>query len=362
MVRRAVGASKTGHGLIWFAMLNGATVSTLYWTQSLAFDAATAFEASSIVRLIPAATFAGYAAGVALLAAAARDLTSGHGLLLHLIVLTAGLCALASAAAPIVSVLACGAIGLGCALTQRMLACATGAAPAEAQSGAVGQVIAAGLAGIVVARAGVPIASAWLGWQNLFWADAAIVAALGLAALAAVGRQPVRPPLGLATVPSALSLWRSARLLRRAGLQQAVVFAAYNLGWTVFPGLLAESGIAPAAAMGFVAGAGAIAALVSGRLCATVAPAKVARAGLTASVLAVALLLGTAALDEGPALGLAAMVMLDIGTQVALVANQSRAQALARSQAERGRVAAMMTTSGFAGGTVAGTLGALLTG
>ncbi|RYD29107.1 MAG: hypothetical protein EOP89_00815, partial [Lysobacteraceae bacterium] len=56
-------------------VLNGVTVSTLYWAQAVASMVRLEFGPSVWVSLMPSATLAGYAIGVALLAGLARDLT-----------------------------------------------------------------------------------------------------------------------------------------------------------------------------------------------------------------------------------------------------------------------------------------------
>jgi predicted MFS family arabinose efflux permease len=348
--------------LFWLAILNSASVSTLYWAQSLVLRAAAEFGPSPIVRLMPGATLAGYAVGVALLAAVARDLTSPSGLVLHLLVLTAGLCAAASAPEPTMAAFACLVIGLGCSLTQRLLASATSVVPPEARAETIGWIIAAGLVGVVLARACVPMASAHLGWRAMFWTDAVIVTVLGLGAAFACERSgPLPRRRTNLPVPSAVALWRGERTLRRAALQQAVVFAAFNFGWAVYPRLLMMDGAAPSIPMGMVATFGAGAALLSGRLCARWDPAIVATTGLRIAILAI-VLVATCSLSTTRTLPayVAAMALLDISTQVALVANQARAQALASSPAMRGRLTAIVTTVGFAGGAVGAALGNLL--
>lgn len=352
--------SAFGRELIWLGVMNGASVSTLYWAQSLLIRAAAEFDASPMVRLMPGATLAGYAAGVALLAAVARDLTSPVGLILHLLVLTGGLCAVASADGPTMTAVACLVIGLGCSVTQRLLASATSAAPAERRAETIGWMIAFGLSGIVLARACVPVASGWLGWRTMFWVDAVIIATLGIGAAFAAGRARRSPPLTAnATLPAAAALWRREPTLRQAALQQAIVFAAFNAGWALYPRLLLHDGVAPAIPMGVVASLGAGAAIVSGRLCARSNPGEVARAGLVAALLGILVLLGTMAVlrDTPSALSVVAMAALDIGTQMALVANQARAQAIASTPALRGRLTAMVTTVGFAGGAIGAALG-----
>jgi predicted MFS family arabinose efflux permease len=353
----------SGRELAWLCLMNGVSVSTLYWAQSLVLRAAAEFGPSPIVRLMPGATLAGYAAGVALLAAVARDLTTPTGLVLHLLVLTAGLCAAASAPEPILAAAACLIIGLGCSLTQRLLACATSAVPAEARSETIGWIIASGLSGIVLARAFVPVASAWLGWRAMFWTDAVIVTAVGLGATFAIQRTGLFPQhRNLASLPSAKELWRREATLRRAAVQQAVVFAAFNLGWALFPRLLNTDGVEPGIPMGAVASLGAGAAILSGRLCTQRSPAKVASAGLLVAAIAITVLIVSIAASGARSawIYVLAMALLDISTQAALVGNQARAQSLATSPAMRGRVTAIVTTIGFAGGAIGAALGNLI--
>ena len=54
------------------------------------------------------------------------------------------------------------------------------------------------------------------------------------------------------------------------------------------------------------------------------------------------------------------MALLEIGTQLALVANQTRAQARAPTAATRGRITAIVTTIGFAGGAFGAAIGNLV--
>lgn len=335
--------------------LNGTTVSTLYWAQAVAGHIRTDLGESWWVGLMPSAALAGYALGVALLAAVARDLTTASGLGLQALLLAAGLGVAAVApAAPTITV-ACLAIGMGCSLTQRALACATSAVGDAQRAPVIGCVIASGLTGIVMARAIVPTISAALGWRTLFIVDAALISGLGLLAALAAQRADRRAWHGEPVpVPSAWDLWRREPVLRRAALQQACVFAAFNGGWAVFPRLLAQAGIAGAMPMGAVASLGAVAALASGWLCRREPPAIVALAGL--GMVALAGLGASWSIAAGPATYVA-MTLLDVGTQIALVANQAQAQAQATSPAMRGRLAAIVTTVGFAAGAAGAALG-----
>ena len=355
MTTQALPETSTRPLLISLFALNGVTVSTLYWAQAVASVARLEFGPSVWVSMMPSATLAGYAIGVAMLAALARDLTTANGLGLHGLLLGLGLGA--AAVAPVVPLiaLACVLIGIGCSLTQRLLACATSAVSSSARGPVIGGIIASGLVGIVVARAIVPLASAALGWRTMFMLDAVLVCGCGVVAAIAAQRIDRRAwDTDEAALPSARTLWRREPVLRRAALRQAAVFAMFNLGWAVFPRIVAESGSSVALPMGVIASLGAGAALAAGWACKRYRPADVATVGLCA-VLAV----GVCALvvqGAGP-LSYAAMALLDIGTQTALVANQAQGQALATTPAMRGRLAAIVTTIGFGAGAIGAAIG-----
>ena len=336
-------------------VLNGTTVSTLYWAQSVAPLARASLGASYWVGLMPSATLAGYAVGVALLASIARDLTTANGIGLHALLLGTGLSAAAVApTAPLVCI-ACFVIGMGCSLTQRVLGSATSAVAAGYRGHVIGCVIASGLLGIVLARAVVPTASLSLGWRTMFILDAALVCGIGLLAAIATLRVDRRQwEADHAPMPNVATLWRTEPVLRRAALQQACVFAAFNCGWAIFPRALAQHHVAGLVPMGVVAALGAVAALFAGWRCARIGPGPVARTGFTMVLVAVG---GAVLWGSHWPLTAALMVLLDTGTQTALVANQARAQARATSPAMRGRLAAMVTTIGFGAGAAGAAIG-----
>ena len=357
MLARSVPRTSARSLLIALMALNGITVSTLYWAQSIATRAVLELGPSLSVRLMPSATLTGYAVGVALLAWMARDLTSPNGLGLHALLLGVGLGIVAVAPAAPVVALACLLIGIGCSLTQRMLACATSVVPAEERAQVIGGIIASGLFGIVVARAGVPAASAALGWRTMFIIDASIVCLCGVIAALLAQRAEARADWTPtpAPLPSAWLLWRREKVLRRAALQQAGVFAAFNLGWAIFPHALAAGGSSMTIPMmGSVATLGAVAALIAGRACGHWNAADVARGGGCAVLLAGLLSLMAGGLGTAV---YAVMALLDVGTQVSLVANQAQAQAAATSPAMRGRMAAIVTTVGFSAGALGAAIG-----
>ncbi len=347
-----------GRGLGTYVVANAATVGTLYMMQALTSQNAIDFAGSPAVRWMQGATLAGYALGVALSAFFSRDLTSPRGLADHLLWLVASLCLAAWAGTALIGAAACVAVGLGCSLTQRLLVSATSAAPAEQRTRAIGWIIAGGLCGIVLARAGLPPLAEALGRRALLLSDACLIAVAGCACLRSAetfGHPPSQHAVAVMTTVS--ESWRNEPTLRRAALQQAIVFAAYNFGWARYSQMLsAEPGSAGLQA-GLVASLGAAAALLSGSLCASRAPAAIARGGFLAVVFAGMLPMVISSMQHGMSV---CMGLLDIGTQTTLVANQARAQSAASSSAMRGRFAAIVTTIGFLGGAVGAVLGNVL--
>ncbi len=344
--------------MVPMALAVALATSSLYWVQSFAAQAAVGFGPSVPLAMAPGATLLGYAGGVAGLAAFSRDLSNPRGLALHGAGLALALCLAAAAPDGAWLALACLAVGAGCALTQRVLVGATTLVPPERQAQAIGMIICSGLLGIVFARASVAEAAAAVGWRCLVLADAA--AAL-CACLAVARRHPPRPAFRMAprtALPSPLALLRDVPALRSAALTQAMAVAAFNMGWSLFPNASHAHPTARAA----IATAGAAAALWSGRACRRRAPRAVAALGLSAVTAAVALaavLVCTRMRASGP-LAYVAMVLLELGTQVALVANQAGAQAAAPTVPVRGRIAAIMTTIAFGGGAAGAAIGNLM--
>ena len=359
MLASTVPRSSTVPFLAALLLLNGTAVSTLYWAQSVAGLARSDLGDSFWVNLMPSAALVGYAIGVAVLAAVARDLTTPNGIGLHALLLGVGASAAAVAPAPPAVTAACLLIGFGCSLTQRALACATSAVPASQRAPVIGYIIGSGLIGIVVARAFVPAASEALGWRTMFILDAALICTIGLVVAITAQRSKRHEwdkDQAPGPLPSALCLWRREPVLRRAALQQACVFAAFNGGWAVFPRVLAHAGVAGALPMGAVASLGAAAAVTAGWLCRQRAPSKVAFAGFGAVALAA---VSALCIRETSSMTLM-MMLLEVGTQTALVANQAQAQARATSSAMRGRIAAIVTTIGFSAGAAGAAIGGAL--
>lgn len=355
------------------AVANGLTAGSIYLLQALVVPAAREDGASFFAQLAPGATLAGYAAGVALCASLVSDLTSRRGLGLHLLWLALSLCLAAAAPNAEGQALACLCVGFGCSLTQRLLALA-GNVPDRDRAKSIGALIAAGLAGIVAVRALLPLALCAGSPRALLFADVCAIALTTSLVLRAIpassppassplassplaSSPPVSSPVVQRALPSAVALWRDHSSLRRAALQQALAFAAYNLAWTRLLHVMAAQGASAGLQFGAIASVGAIAAVITGRLCGRRSPQNIAGYGTAVIALGACLAVLLSALHQPWA---AAVALIDIGTQVALVSNQARAQALAATSALRGRFAAIVTTVGFAGGAFGAAIGSLL--
>ena len=343
--------------LVPLLLTNALAVSSLYWAQSVVGLAAADLGPSAIIALTPSATLLGYALGVAGQAILARDLSRTSGLVLHGACLSAAQCLTAVAPNAATIAIACLAIGAGCSLTQRVIVIATTLVAPARQAQAIGMAIASGLVGIVIARACVTDLAALIGWRTMFL-GAAVITFSACLAFAGLRTKPGAVSGQLAELPSPIVLLRTMPALRIAALQQAVVFACFNLGWALFPAASHASVGARAA----IASAGAMAALLSGRACLTRPPRAVALYGLSsvAAAAGVAGLVVAMRMSASSPATYGAMVLLELGTQVALVANQASVQADASSVPVRGRLAAILTTIAFGGGALGAVIGNLV--
>ncbi len=329
---------------------NAASVMALYWNQALVNDLAATFPEAGCLSLVSAMTLAGYAAGVGLIAfgpaALGRLSIDCHLGFLALALASAG-------SAPNVPTLAMISffVGCGASAAPRLLARAAHLVKPAVAGTAIGQVICGSLIAVLGVRLLGEDLARILGWRSIFFTASAIVAFLGLLTF---GTRATRdPPALTAAAPGTVrTLWRLYPLLRRVAAQQAALFAAFNASWmTVLVELPAQE--RPLVVIGGCC-AGLIAALAAGRSSDRFGQHGVAKAGAAAILVAAGLLLPVAySIASGVSrtlLLVAGMALVDAGLQVALVANQTRVQAiepLARTQ-----LAATLTVCGALGGAI----------
>ncbi len=332
------------------AVANAACVAALQCNQAISRNLAASFPEQDMLSIVPTVTLVGYAVGVGLIAFG--PVTWGRApLQRHLGFLAFGLAA--AGLAPDVFNLAAASlmVGVGAAAAPRLLAKAAQLVGPCAAGGAIGRVISGSLVAVLCIRLLGESVACIAGWRWLFLSLAAIVGGLVVLARRIDTPQTVQG----ATSPAGdgfITLWRSYPLLRRVAAQQAALFAAYNASWMT---VLLDVPMQERWTVVLCAScAGIVSAFVAGRLADRNRQGRMATAGAVA-VLIGAGLLWPAASDSGPlarALLLPlGMSLVDAGLQIALVANQTRAQAL--MPGARGRLAATLTVSGFLGGAFA---------
>ncbi|MFH6785550.1 MULTISPECIES: MFS transporter [Methylobacterium] len=339
------------------SLIAGGAVANIYYNQPLLGLLVQVFGHDASV-LVPTATLAGYGIGILGLvplgdALPRRSLIVGQLLLLAAVLVLAGLSASLS-----VLVLASFLIGVLSTAAQQAVPFAAELAPDATRGRMVGQVMTGLLLGILLARTLSGFVGAWLGWRAVFVGAAGL--SVAFAALAWFGLPKVAPATRLgygALMASILDLVRGQPVLRRAALSQALLFAAFNAFWTTLA-LLVEAppfGLDPAGAglFGLIGAAGALCAPMAGRFADTRSPRPVLIGGavLTLAAFAVFGLLGGHSL-VALAVG---VLLIDIGINTALIANQTRVYALAPGA--RGRINTVFFTAVFAGGALGASAG-----
>lgn len=339
------------------SLIAGGAVANIYYNQPLLGLLAQVFGHDASV-LVPTATLAGYGLGILGLVPLG-DALPRRSLIVGQLLLLAAVLVLAAASTSLwVLVLASFLIGVLSTAAQQAVPFAAELAPDATRGRMVGQVMTGLLLGILLARTLSGFVGAWAGWRAVFYGAAGLAVALaGLARLGLPGTAPSTRIRYGALLASLLDLVREQPVLRRAALAQALLFAAFNAFWTTLA-LLVEAppfGLDPAGAglFGLIGAAGALCAPVAGRFADTRSPRPVLVGGgaLTLAAFAVFGLFGGHSL-VALAVG---VLLIDIGINTALIANQTRVYALAPGA--RGRINTVFFTAIFAGGALGASAG-----
>jgi predicted MFS family arabinose efflux permease len=348
-------------GLLAFTC--GVAVGNVYFPQAISPLVATGFGVSpGAAASVVTATQFGYAAGIFLLVPLG-DRLPPRRLIVVLLTLT-GLGLLAASTARGLVPLAAASILVGAATVIAPLAgpLAAGLVPAERHGVVGGTLLSGSLAGMLLSRTFGGALGDWLGWRApyvLAGVLSVLVAALLARALPTLVPHTDQSYPALLAVP--LRLLRTEPELRRSCLYQATVFAGFSAVWTGVALLLTGP------AYGMSARGVGLLALVNAAtmLCTPVAGRLVDRRGpdrvnlvcfLVVGASAVVLVFGRLCGAPGLTALVVGTLLLDVGMQSGMVANQVRIYALGADVRSRLNTAYM--TCVYLGGTAGSWLGA----
>ncbi len=301
---------------------------------------------------VPTACLVGYGLGIVGLVPLGDAWPRRHLIIAQLLALS--LVLIAAALSPNLPVLGLASLLIGflSSAAQQAVPFAAELAPDATRGRIVGQVMTGLLSGILLARTVSGFVGAHLGWRAVFFAAALV--SLGMAAIAAATlprTAPKRLRYG-ALMLSILHLAKTQPVLRNASLSQALLFAAFNAFWVTLA-LLVEAEpfnltAAGAGLFGVIGVCGALVAPISGRFTDLRGARPVVVGG---SLLVVA---AFAVLWAGGSWSLVAVaagvLLIDIGMNGALIANQTRAYALVPGA--RGRINTVLFTAMFVFGAI----------
>lgn len=337
--------------ILMMAVIAGAVITNIYCTQPILplIQSGLGVDLAA-VNLVAGAALLGFATGLALLLPLG-DRYERRTLVLGQIAL-AFACALAAALAPGIWPLIGASFGLGIVscVPQQLVPLAASMSPPGERGRSVGTVVSGIMVGILLGRtvAGV-VGEAW-GWRAVYAMEAAFMVAVWIAAAALLPRGKASTELSYARLLATLwPLARDHRPLREAMLIQALLWACFNAFWVNLASLLANGpwqlGSAWAGAFGIIGAAGALAATLGGRATDRLGSRAVIGLSIAIVTLSYLLLAGAA---SSLVLLVIGVIVLDIGVQAALVANQTRAFAVDPSA--QGRINSLYMTATFIGG------------
>lgn len=313
--------------ILWLMAIGaGIGVANIYYIQPVVPVVQAAFDlAPEQASLIPAASQAGYAAGMLLLAPLG-DLMERKRLILAKSALLV-LSLLMTATAPNLSVLLASSLALGVfgSLGQDFIPLAAQLAPEQRRGRTIGFVTTGLLSGVLLSRTFGGVIGDLLGWRAIYGISATLVSLVALVIWRAL---PAQPPAASGTyvglLRSLATLTRRHGVLRKALATQALLAATLGAFWSTLALMLAEPpfslSASAAGAFGLAGAAGAFGAPLFGRLADRRGPMTAIRAGCLLVAFAFALML---ALPQSMAALIAGAVLFDLGVMAGLVSHQT---------------------------------------
>ena len=344
----------TARARLGLTLIAGGAVANIYYNQPLLALLVAEFGDGAALW-VPTGCLVGYGLGIVGLVPLGDGLPRRRLIVAQLLALALAL--VAAGLSPNLAALALSSlfIGILSSAAQQAVPFAAELAPDASRGRIVGQVMTGLLSGILLARTVSGFVGAHLGWRAVFVAAAGVSLAMAAVAATTLPHTPQTRPLRYrALMLSILHLARTQPVLRRASLVQALLFASFNTFWVTLA-LLVEAEpfnltAAGAGLFGVIGVAGALVAPMSGRFADTRGARPVVIAGALFVIAAfVVLWAGGQWSLLAVALG---VLLIDIGINGALIANQTRVYALVPGA--RGRLNTVLFTTMF----VFGALGA----
>ncbi len=339
--------------IVMMAIIAGAVVTNVYCTQPILPLIKTGFGVDvTKVDLVAAAALLGFSTGLALLLPLG-DRFDRRKLVLGQIAL-AFVLAIAAAVSPSLWMLiaACFGLGMVSCVPQQLVPFAAVMSTPNERGRSVGTVVSGIMVGILLGRTIAGLVGSAYGWRAVYGMEAVFMVPVWLAAAALLPRGV--PSTNLSYGRLLASLWplaRDNRPIRESMIVQALLWACFNAFWVNLAALLASGpwhlGSAWAGAFGVIGAAGAFAASLAGRASDRFKTRTVVGASIGIATLAYLILSGANASLTMLVIG---VIVLDIGVQAGLVANQTRAFAV--DPKAQGRINSLYMTATFFGGAV----------
>ncbi|HEV7308476.1 MFS transporter [Ensifer sp.] len=337
------------------AVASGMAVANIYYNQPLLGLIEAEFPGEPAIGLLPTATQLGYALGLLLLLPLG-DIVRRRPLIVGQFLAIAVAAAIA-AVSPTPWMLLGASVLLGASATvaQQIVPIAAARSKPKNRGAAVGTVMAGVLTGILLSRTVSGFVGAHAGWREMFWASVPLALGGALLMVVTVPRLGPSSPLSYhRALGSLVALWRREPDLRLASLVQAALFASFSVFWTVLALYLAIPrfglGADAAGLFGVVGALGAFSAPVAGKMADRIGGKTVVWFGAVLTAIGWTVL-ATWTSIAGLVVG---VIVLDIGIQVALIANQHIIYAL--DPTARGRINTVFMTSMFLGGALGSAL------
>ena len=343
--------------IVMMAIIAGAVITNVYCIQPILPLIKTGLGVDlTTVDLVAAAALLGFSTGLVLLLPHG-DRFDRRKLVLGQIAF-ACVFATAAAFAPGIWALIAASFGLGivsCVPQQLVPFAAVMSRPTE-RGRNVGTVVSGIMVGILVGRTVAGVVGAAYGWRAVYGLEAVFMVPVWIAAASLLPRG--EPTTNLSYGRLLASLWplaRDNRPIRESMIIQALLWACFNAFWVNLAALLASGpwhlGSVWAGGFGIIGAAGSFAASLGGRASDRFGARAVVGASIGIVTIAYLLLSGANSSLTFLVIG---VIVLDIGVQAGLVANQTRAFAV--DPKAQGRINSLYMTATFFGGAVGATV------